>query len=744
MEFQNGFELDIPRYSGMTEVATEGFLTDFIKNVFPFGFLDGKSKRDRITEFKDMLTDPQNLFGKSPETSPYVFNPGIIRVDNAKGIISIQHINFDLLFKHVRDTYDEKKLTAIFYRTYKDKDIKKFNKKKIGRSQMQITSLISPIFFALELSIMFSQLAKKYRNRNYSLIASTIYKDSWLSKADRARVSPPDISYAESMLNPRFRLKPHQIEFIRAYPEWKAKLNLRGVYNAFDQGLGKTLTAMSLAMSLHVDKVYVVCPNTLVFNWYQEILEYYDGRIVPFDCKMGRPPKDARVFITNNESIRNIYPYIDNSCKSMLIVDEGHNFRNLNSSRVSDLVKLREMLNPSDVLPMSGTPMKATPNELIPAFLLLDPSFTPAAAEMYNRCFNFDNYQAMEIVTARLGKMIYRKMKSDVLELPDKSIEDLRVYIKAPDPFLMENVKSAVYDECLRLIPEVMKSNEYVLTEFLDMVRQYSTAGDFKNRWYLSKISLAANPEKHFSIEEMHEIDVDNVTTFLDTYVISNPQFPSNLANKLKNYESKLIHFDRVVKGRAVGKIYPPRRSAMFCQMWDENEKTFIDMIENNIKKTVIFSQFYPVVTHIKQRLEANGIGVVAVNGTVSNGERAKALAAFKHDDNVRVIIATSQSMGTGVTLIEASQMFFFGPPWRSADYDQCCDRIYRIGQDVDVKIYNVILDTNRMNLSSRMDKILKWSSEMFHAAIDETIVANESAVDSLNLTANLFEEYLI
>lgn len=73
--------------------------------------------------------------------------------------------------------------------------------------------------------------------------------------------------------------------------------------------------------------------------------------------------------------------------------------------------------------------------------------------------------------------------------------------------------------------------------------------------------------------------------------------------------------------------------------------------------------------------------------------------------------------------------MFFFGPPWRSADFDQCCDRIYRIGQDVDVTIYNVILDTPHMNLSSRMDAILKWSSDMFHAAIDETIVANESFI---------------
>ena len=124
--------------------------------------------------------------------------------------------------------------------------------------------------------------------------------------------------------------------------------------------------------------------------------------------------------------------------------------------------------------------------------------------------------------------------------------------------------------------------------------------------------------------------------------------------------------------------------------------------------------------------MEVNGIKTVTINGKVNNSTRARNLRDFKNNDEIKVIIATSQSMGTGVTLTEASQMFFFGPPWRSTDYDQCCDRIYRIGQDVDVHIYNVILDTPEINLSSKMDKILKWSSQMFHSAIDVTILSDE------------------
>ena len=727
------FEMEPLRYDA-DEIATESFLTDFIKNIFSFGTVDEKSKYMELTKFRDMLVEPQNLFGKAPETAQIFFTLKPVVIDKKKNIISIQRINFQQLFKHILDTYGEKKLNTIFYKTYDGFDIRKFNRKKIKRGDMKITSLITPMFFALELAILFSQLYKKYKLKSYRIIATTIYNDSWLSDADNKVPGKVDIEYAKRLLNPKYVLKPYQEEFINAYPKWKARLNLRGIYNAFDQGLGKTLTAMTLAMALHVDKIYVVCPNTLVPNWYNEVLDYYDGKIKPFDCKNSSPDKDTRVFITNNESIKNILPYIDTTCKTMLIIDEGHNFRSLNSARVKDLIDLKNRLRPSDILPMSGTPLKASPNELVPAFLLLDPLFTPEAADIYNKCFNFDNYQAMEIITARLGKVIYRKMKSDVLELPNKTIEDIMVRIQNPDPYLLVNVRHAVMEEYEKIFPSVIDKNISILKDFQTWVNKYSTAGMLTTKWYISRICQAADYKNDYSIEQLHELDAEKVTTFLSTYVFSNPLFPSKMEKQLKEWESKLIHFDRVAKGKAIGKIYPPRRTALYNAMWDENESMFLDMINNNIKKTVIFSQFFGVITHIKNRLEMNGIKTVTVNGKVNNNDRAKNLREFKHNDDVRVIIATSQSMGTGVTLTEASQMLFFGPPWRSTDYDQCCDRIYRIGQDEDVRIHNVILDTSQLNLSSKMEKILKWSAEMFHSAIDSTVVT-EDATESYNVS---------
>lgn len=712
-----------------SKIAMESFFTDFIKNIFAFNKLDKNFKSNSITEYSEIIDQNANneIFSKNPHTAFTYFSIKPVIIDKKRQIITIRKINFQLLIHRIRETYSEKKLDMIFYRTYGSKDITRFKRKKTTRSKMEITSLISPMFFALELSILFSQLYSKYKDKKYKEIAKIIYEDSWLKDADNSQPEPVDINYAQSLLMPKYQLQPYQKEFIEAYPKWKARLNLRGIYNAFDQGLGKTLTAMSLAMAKKIDKVYVVCPNTLVANWYNEVNDYYGGKIKPFMCKdNNKPDRDTRVFITNNESIKNILPYIDTTCKTMLIIDEGHNFRNLNSTRVGELLDLAAKLNPLDILPMSGTPLKATPNELVPALLLIDPMFTKDAAIMYNKCFNFDNYQAMEIVTSRLGKIIYRKMKSDVLKLPNKFIKDMYVTIKDPNPYLLSNIRKEVMEYYDLIFPTVIKDNVEIMNNFVETVKQYSTANKLNTSWYISRICNAANPKNDFMVEQMHELDFDKVSTFLDEYVISNPSFPKSKEKELKEWESKLIHFDQVAKGRAIGKVYPPRRTEMYNKMWDENEEEFLNMIENNIKKTIIFSQFYGVISHIQDRLTKNGIKSVTVTGKVSTSQRAENLKNFKHDDEVRVILATSQSMGTGVTLTEASQMFFFGPPWRSADYDQCCDRLYRIGQDVDVYIYNVILDTQAINLSSKMDKILKWSSDMFHSAIDGTVVNDE------------------
>ena len=213
------------------------------------------------------------------------------------------------------------------------------------------------------------------------------------------------------------------------------------------------------------------------------------------------------------------------------------------------------------------------------------------------------------------------------------------------------------------------------------------------------------------------EVDLERIKKFTDTYVKPNIYYPPDL-KAFKEAETAYIRMEQRAMGRAIGQILHPRRAEMFIQLYEQNKEEITDMIRNATKKTVIFSTLLEIVNYISKDLEKQGIKNVKIVG--GSGDRMELIQKFKNDDDIEVLIATSQTLSTGVTLTEANQMFFFGTPWRSADYNQCCDRIYRIGQNTDVDIYNVLLDTGSdFNLSTRMNEILNWSDEMFNNMVE-------------------------
>jgi hypothetical protein len=69
--------------------------------------------------------------------------------------------------------------------------------------------------------------------------------------------------------------------------------------------------------------------------------------------------------------------------------------------------------------------------------------------------------------------------------------------------------------------------------------------------------------------------------------------------------------------------------------------------------------------------------------------------------------------------------------PFRSFEYDQAVARVRRLGQDEDVEVYDVVLDTGEQpNISSRTIDIMNWSREQVEAILgfeNESLIAAES-----------------
>lgn len=630
--------------------------------------------------------------------------------------ILIKGINFNKFIQRIKDYYSENNFSKIFIREYTNRSQHLWEKKKISKKDMDIKYLKFPIFFALEIAMIFEDLGRYYSVSYYLKIARMIRMKTWVSELHKPVKNI--VLNTNNLSNIKYTLKPYQKDFIEMYPTLKNRFKLDGYLLSFDQGLGKTLTAISLAECLNKEQIIIVCPNSLKENWSYEIKEYYykytneklwREEVYVHGSKKYTFTKKTKFIIVNLEAIPAVYNIINSNKDSMLIIDEMHNIRNMKGKKTSELIELKDRLNKVDVLPMSGTPIKALPNEIIPTLMLIDPMFTNEVAKIYNGCFNVDGVGTKDIVNTRFGIIMHRKTKKEVLALPEKNISNLSLKVPNSNLYLSDVVKEDVNIVFNALYSKELERSQELQINYINMIKRYSKAPYKELEEYLKYVK---KPN-----EEYHELDLKKYNEFTKTYVLPNIYSPVDI-KKFKDAETAYLRMKERAMGKAIGQILHPRRKEMFIQLYENNKEEIISMIENTTKKTVIFSNLLEVVDYISKDLEKQGVKNVKIVGGSDN--RMDKIQAFKNNDDIDVLVATSQTLSTGVTLIEANQMFFFGTPWRSADYNQCCDRIYRIGQNTNVNIYNVLLDTeNKLNLSTRMNEILIWSDNMFNSMIE-------------------------
>ena len=647
---------------------------------------------------------------------------GKVIVDREQKLMIIKGINYNKFLHRIRNMLETNKINKLFDKKYTKFSELMWRKKVISSNERKISQLEVPLFFSLEMYNLFMELSDFYNLKFYKAVAKKIYDQTWISNYDKKDMMNLETTKSEYLSKLKFEAKDYQKEFILNYKKLKYIYDLEGYILSFDQGLGKTFTSVALAEVLSKDKIIIVCPNSLKENWAYEIKSYYskynnekvwkDEIFILGSSKFNNFSNKTKYVIVNQESIPKIYNIVRKFNNPMIIVDESHNFRNMNGKRTKELLELKKITNCKDNLLMSGTPIKATPNEIIPALLMIDPYFTMELAEIYNRTFNIDKPGVSAIVKARLDRDIYRKTKQEVLKLPNKYIEIVRLKITNPEPYIYSNLQNQINIRYHEIYDELIVDNKELSEEFRRIVIKYSSASPKETKRYLKFIIDTTNTGKNVNIHDYDRYVFDN---FLKNNVYPNIKNPEEL-KYAKEIKSKYINMIEIAIGRALGEILPPARNNCYKEIFKCNKYYFIDMINKNLKKTIIFTPFVEVCEYVYNELKKEKIGCVKIDGKTN--ERMDLIQQFKFDDTIDVLIATTQTLSTGVTLTEATQMFFLGTPWRSADYNQATDRIYRIGQTQDVYIYNILLDSEQKNITDRIQQSVDWSEEMFNSII--------------------------
>lgn len=678
---------------------------------------------------------PKEMVRYSPSTPrKQSFKTSDFQLEVTDDYILMKNFNYKSFRRIIKKAFENNNIVKIFEVVYDAQQLKRYEQGKIAsKSQVAIECFRFKPFFAMEVVNILNILALKYHRLLYRKMARAIIDNTYIKNIGLDPYKTP----INPAIKQRFSTEPlpYQQEFIELYDYLKKVLMLRGIILSFDQGLGKTLTSLFLSEHLEKEQVIIICPNTLKNVWANEIMKYMtiyhnDPTYIYVENDTTKrfstyDPTKNKYLIVNNESIQKIFSKINMEKKTMVIVDECHNFRYLHGARITmllNLIKLFEEHNvPIDVLPMSGTPIKAKPSELTPSLMLIDPLFDAECAEIYSKCFDIDNTLAHNVVSQRFSMVIYRKLKTQVLELPEKQEEVLYYTIPKPEKYLLSVVEADVWQAFKPYYTQFYKEVSKYTDKYEAYVRRYSRAPASLTESYLRYIKNTVIDEKNVRV---HEFTLSEFKQFSIKYIkpyITNREI-------LKDFEfceTRYIHIFGSALGHAIGDILPKRRAEMFIEIIETHKKDFIEKILDNPRKVCLFSASKPVVKQLSKVMKEAHIGYVELTGD-NEKERPQLIEKFKNDESIKVMVASNQVIGVGVTLVESNTMYIFGTPWRKSDFNQLSDRIHRIGQTETCYINIVGLKTEAPNLFDRMLHILNWSGKMTNTYIDNYVVEDE------------------
>ena len=277
--------------------------------------------------------------------------------------------------------------------------------------------------------------------------------DFWLPKAAIIKdnsVKDVVIDYSKYSHRPPLE---HQKEAIQKLVENK-KFIL-----ADDMGLGKTTSTIIAALESGSKKVLIICPATLKINWKREIENYSDKTIYIAEGKNFNT--DADFVITNYDIIKNFHDpkkkddsQVLASKFDLVIVDEAHYIKNATAQRtklINDIVKNTERL-----WLLTGTPMTSRPIDYFNLLSIIDSPVAKnwiAYAIRYcqgyqfnvggRKVWNVTGASNLEELRDRTIGLTLRRLKENVLDLPDKIITPVYLRLKSKE---YEEVMGEYYD----------------------------------------------------------------------------------------------------------------------------------------------------------------------------------------------------------------------------------------------------------------------------------------------------------
>lgn len=474
-------------------------------------------------------------------------------------------------------------------------------------------------------------------------------------------------------------LRPHQREGVKFMYDCVTGQQIPDAYGcimADEMGLGKTLQCITLLWTLlrqgpdckpTICKAIIVCPSSLVKNWFNEIHKWLGQRLNALPMDGGSKTEiefklnqfmntyssvrvATPILIISYETFRLYTKILHSSEVGLVLCDEGHRLKNCENQTYQALMGLKAKKR----ILISGTPIQNDLTEYFSLVHFVNEGILGTAQEFRKKYEN-------SILKGQ-----------DALATPqerEKALECLNALTTLVNKCMIRRTSQLL----TKYLP--VKFEQVICVKLSELQRQI-----YKNFITSEAVRKSMNGK---SDGKSALTALSNITTLKK--LCNHPDLVyEKIQDRSEGFEKAL---DLLPRNYSVKDVLPELSGKLLI----------LDCILANLKmntddKIVLVSNYTQTLDLFEKLCRKRSYQYVRLDGTMSIKKRAKVVEEFnKTDSKEWIFMLSSKAGGCGLNLIGANRLVMFDPDWNPANDDQAMARVWRDGQKKPCYIYRLL-----------------------------------------------------
>jgi len=535
---------------------------------------------------------------------------------------------------------------------------------------------------------------------------------------------------------------PHQLEAVYDYFLKLARIRF---LLADDAGAGKTIMAGLLIKELKLrglaDRILIVCPSNLSFQWQRELLEKFDEKFTVLKGSNIRNQFGSNQWLEHNRIItsldlakrEDILPGLKQSHWDLVIVDEAHRMSCSTGGKTARY-QLGEYLRDitDHFVLLTATPHKGDPENFTYFLQLLDKDVfadvksirhamenqrapfylrrTKEAMVYFPERDNAGNWLQAKIFTKRITQTIAFQIEGAEFEL----YRNITNYVKRQSALAAadgSNPRAKAIGFLMSMYQRRLASSTFAMRKSL-INRANRLEDALKDAYKLANEAPPSIPDEE-EWEEMEEYEREKLEQILEAMsLVQNKELVKAEIADLRAFAKEAEAVEQANQEAKLAKL----------RFLLQQEGFF----EHRDRRLLIFTEFKDTLYYLEEKLKSWGFAVGCIHGSMKPGSRNEPGTRLHSEQmfregQIQILLAT-EAAGEGINLQVCNIMFNYDIPWNPNRLEQRMGRIHRYGQKKDCLIFNFVAENTieGMVLKKLLEKL-----QNIRDALDDDAVFN-------------------